>query len=162
MSILERPWYVNVKVTAEAEEKIELFARSEFFVLPPDAPKRRAGEDFNEWFERVYSETKYVGYKTNQTGVGIYSNEGTANFMKEIIDSGVFYDIKDSGTVSLPFLLMHSVEWEDGRFWYINQKCDYPVIIIKWYTENHEINPDAVPETCEYVYIKWENSIIEK
>ena len=74
----------------------------------------------------------------------------------------MFYDIKDNGTVTLPFLPMYNVEGTDGKTWYIGQKCDYPVQVINWYLENPEINPEAKPERCEYVYIKWENETIKK
>ncbi len=162
VSLLERPGYINAKVTGEAFEKIEVLARAELFVYPPDAPERNPEESFEEWVYRVYNETKFAGYKITATGVGIYSEEGTADFIYKIVESGMFYDIKDDGTASLPFLPMYSIEGIDGKTWYIGQKCDYPVMVINWYLENPEINPEAKPELCEYVYIKWENETIKK
>ena len=162
ISILERPGYIHAKVTAEASERIEAFARAELFVLPPDVPERNPEESFEEWNYRVYKETEYAGYKITATGVGVDSNEGTAKFIYQVIESGMFYDIKDDGTVTLPFLPMYNVEGTDGKTWYIGQKCDYPVMLINWYLENPEENPEAKPELCEYVYIKWENEIVKK
>ncbi len=162
LSLLERPGYIHAKVTEGAYEKIEAFARSEFFLLPPDAPERNPEESFEEWLYRVYEETKYAGYKLTATGVGIYSREGTAKFIKQIVSSGMFYDIKDDGTVTLPFLPMFNIEGPDGKTWYVGQKCDYPVMLIDWYLESPDENPEAEPEVCEYVYIKWENEIVKK
>lgn len=162
VSILERPGYVHAKVTEEASEKIEYFARAEFFVLPPDAPERNPDESFEEWNYRIYEETEYAGYKITATGVGVHSDEGTAKFIYQVVESGMFYDIKDDGTPTLPFLPMYNVEGTDGKTWYIGQKCDYPVILINWYKEDPEGNPKATPDLCEYVYIKWENEIIIK
>lgn len=160
LEIFEKPGYIRAELTDAAAEHMEVLNKTEFYILPPDAVSRNEGEDLDEWLYRVYAETKFVGYKMNASGVDKIHSEDTAKSQWNIVGSEHFFDISDRRTVSQSLLPSGSASSGDKRIWYIGENGYCALLLINWYTENPNENPEAEPAVCEYVYNRWEPAII--
>lgn len=163
VEIFEKPGFINVSVEYPEKLNPELMANSEFLILPPDSRQRKEGESLEEWLESVYSETKYAGCKINAGRTGYIENpKETADFQAEIVSAGYFYDVKNQTICVSNLFPMNSAKTKDGTLWYTINYGQATILIMDWYLENPEENPDAKPETREYVYHDYENITIER
>ena len=162
LEIFEKPGYIRAEITDSAADNMEILANSEFFILPPDAPTRNPDENFEEWLNRVYAETKFVGYKSNSSGISKYYDANLAKDQWNIVNTGDFYEITNRNNVCLALLPTNSAKSATKQMWYVGENESYSLMLINWYTENPIENPDAKPAICEYVYNRWEPVIIIK
>lgn len=160
LEIFEKPGYIRAELTDAAAEHMATLNKTEFYILPPDAVSRNEGESVDEWLDRVYAETKFVGYKMNASGIDKIHDEGTARSQWNIVEAEQFFDISDRRTVSQSLLPSGSARSGNKRMWYIGENGYCALLLINWYTEDPNENPDAEPAVCEYVYNRWEPAII--
>ena len=158
VKIFEKPGYVNVKANSEANpNKIDAM---EFFVLPPDASERRPDENLNNWLKRVYEETEFAGYKLSDLTLDVYSDPHNPEVEMLGVESGRFYNITDRRTISILLLQMYSAKSGEKTVWGMQKRGDYSALVINWYKENPNENPNAKPEVFEYVYSHYEDAVI--
>ena len=164
LSILEKPGYVEAKLNEKAAENVEILSGTEIIVLPPDAVPRNEGEEFLDWVDRVYSETEFAGYKLTASGAGEYVNDEEIKRTLEFVENGFFYNIRDKGPISIPILPIHRIEEDENEIWYLSRNAGnyYPVMVINWYKENPDENPNAEADVFEYIYCWWEEEFIIK
>lgn len=156
--VLKTPGFVKVFVKDKEKFSPELVSNMEVFLLPPDAVKRENGESIESWIERVYSETKYAGYKLTAGGVGPVENAAeTAEFQNSIVNAGYFYYISDRNTCCSNAFAMNSAPSENGTFYYTIDYQYTTFMLIDWYLENPETNPNARPERREYLCNSYES-----
>ena len=158
VKIFEKPGYVNIKANSEANpNKIDAM---EFFVLPPDASERRPDENLNNWLKRVYEETEFAGYKLSDLTLDVYSDPHNPEVEMLGVESGRFYNINDRRTISILLLQMYSAKSGEKTVWGMQKRGDYSALVINWYKENPNENPNAKPEVFEYVYSHYEDAVI--
>lgn len=158
VKVFEKPGLIDVSLFDRTKIEPELVANSDVFLLPPDAKDRKNGESISDWIERVYEETEYVGFKLNAGGISyvedIYEEAKTEN---DIINAGYFYPVNDKNTCCLNFLVMDSVDMNSETLWYTIDYEGVSFMIIDWYTENPEENPNAKPKKREYITVDYES-----
>ncbi|MBR6656582.1 MAG: hypothetical protein IKL18_00205 [Oscillospiraceae bacterium] len=157
LDLFQKPGKIYTSFDEISKIDIEKIANLEAWVLPPDAAERNADESLNDWVERVYRETEYVGTKVGATGVGEYEL-GRADMLDQFVRSMSMLEI-GKGSEADNIAGFGELNVNNLRIWFAARSKDRNghVITIDWYKEG-----ETEPSVREYLYNEQESLVVRE
>lgn len=157
LEVFKEPGYIYTKYDDVSKVDIERIANLGAWVLPPDAVSRNEGESLEDWVERVYENTEYVGIKVGATGVGEYGLDA-AEGQNESIFAWNMMDV-DSGAAAENIAGFGELMVNGIKVWFTSDAMDRNghTVIIDWYEEG-----ETKPSVREYIYTRQESLVVEE
>ncbi|MBR3962438.1 MAG: hypothetical protein IKK14_02815 [Oscillospiraceae bacterium] len=157
LDLFQKPGKIYTRFDEILKIDIEKIANLEAWVLPPDAAERNADESLNDWVERVYRETEYVGTKVGATGVGEYEL-GRADMLDQFVRSMNMLEI-GRGSEAANIAGFGELGVDNLRIWFASNSMSRNghVITIDWYKEG-----ETEPSVREYLYNEQESLVVRE
>ncbi|MGN0629321.1 MAG: hypothetical protein ACI4IW_06805 [Oscillospiraceae bacterium] len=150
------PGYIHSSFEHGTDIDIETVANAEAHILPPDAPKREAGESLEDWIARAYDNSEYVAIKVGSTGISDYDPQMAYDMNDFIVNMDP--DDLDSGSAAVNIAEFDYIQVNGLTVWFtVNTGDKGHAIIIYWYREGSK-----EPDLCEYIYAKCDPLIVEE
>ena len=151
LDVFSEPGVIAVNQKNVSEINIERIANSEAWLLPPDTTPKMEDETYEEWLDRIYAETKYAGYKlSHHTGVS-YTSENPEKIENVVSGSRFFSVSEDYHTLATNIMETTVSEVGETTVWTTKDDTKDVVMIVDWYLEDVDENPEAKPAKREYL-----------
>ncbi|MBR2042590.1 MAG: leucine-rich repeat protein [Oscillospiraceae bacterium] len=151
LDVFENPGEITVKTGAVSKIDIGKIANAEAYLLPPDAVPKKESESYEEWLQRIETETKYIGYKLGHS-TGVVNGYESAKNIENIVNKNPFFYVDDHHTCATNIMETAKSDIEGTTVWTTKDDTKDVVMTIDWYTEDFNKNPDAKPAKREYLY----------
>ncbi len=151
LDVFTEPGEITVKTGAVSKVDIETIANAEAYLLPPDATPKREEETYEQWLERIDAETKYVGYICGHS-TGVSHQSMSAELINDILDENPFFYVDNHHSCATNIMETTKSEIDGTTVWTTKDDTKDVVMVIDWYTEDLNVNPEAKPEKREYLY----------
>ena len=157
LDLFQKPGKIYTRFDEISKIDIEKIANLEAWVLPPDAAERNPDESLNDWVERVYRETEYIGTKVGATGVGEYNPEN-ADGLDQFVRSMSMLEI-GKGSEADNIAGFGELNVNNLRIWFASNSMSRNghVITIDWYKEG-----ETEPSVREYLYSEQESLVVRE